>query len=441
MLQTAWTSSQRIRRAAPEPRRGARPDGRRHAGRKQPARRRPGRAGAPPRSTPPSRPSSCARSTQALLHRSRTASTSTRSWSGRLQRRRAAFGPAGAGDRLGPRRGAGLRLASWRTASPIRLTGQDAERGTFSQRHAVLHDAETGARYVAAPGAAGGARLVRGPQQPALRERRARLRVRLQRAGAGRAGALGSPVRRLRQRRAGDHRPVHRRRRAPSGASHRRWCCCCRTATRARGRSTPARGWSASCSSPPRTTSASRTAPPPRSTSTCCAARRCCCDWTRARWCDDAQEPAAPPAAPAPGARPSRSERLASSRARRPELAAADRAAARSTATWSLHVQRRRVDPVRSRPRDGEHAGPADGQRRRLSRSRGSRSCTRSRPASCGALLASYPNLRGVVWLQEEPRNMGAWSYIAPRLRELSTRPAAARLRRPPRSASPPRAR
>ncbi len=29
---------------------------------------------------------------------------------------------------------------------PIRLTGQDAERGTFSQRHLVLHDPETGAR-------------------------------------------------------------------------------------------------------------------------------------------------------------------------------------------------------------------------------------------------------------------------------------------------------
>ena len=30
---------------------------------------------------------------------------------------------------------------------PIRLTGQDTERGTFSQRHLVLHDAETGDRY------------------------------------------------------------------------------------------------------------------------------------------------------------------------------------------------------------------------------------------------------------------------------------------------------
>jgi 2-oxoglutarate dehydrogenase E1 component len=31
---------------------------------------------------------------------------------------------------------------------PIRVTGEDVERGTFSQRHAVLHDAVTGARHV-----------------------------------------------------------------------------------------------------------------------------------------------------------------------------------------------------------------------------------------------------------------------------------------------------
>ncbi len=31
---------------------------------------------------------------------------------------------------------------------PVRLTGQDSERGTFSQRHAVLHDVETGDAYV-----------------------------------------------------------------------------------------------------------------------------------------------------------------------------------------------------------------------------------------------------------------------------------------------------
>ncbi|HET7812863.1 MAG TPA: 2-oxoglutarate dehydrogenase E1 component, partial [Candidatus Baltobacteraceae bacterium] len=32
--------------------------------------------------------------------------------------------------------------------TPVRITGQDTERGTFSHRHAVLHDPSTGARYV-----------------------------------------------------------------------------------------------------------------------------------------------------------------------------------------------------------------------------------------------------------------------------------------------------
>ncbi|MDP9375902.1 MAG: 2-oxoglutarate dehydrogenase E1 component, partial [Chloroflexota bacterium] len=34
-------------------------------------------------------------------------------------------------------------------------------------------------------------------------------------------------------------------------------------------------------------------------------------------------------------------------------------------------------------------------------------------------VLAGYPNLGEVVWLQEEPANMGAWTYIAPRLAAL----------------------
>ncbi|HRA47557.1 MAG TPA: 2-oxoglutarate dehydrogenase E1 component, partial [Thermomicrobiales bacterium] len=34
-------------------------------------------------------------------------------------------------------------------------------------------------------------------------------------------------------------------------------------------------------------------------------------------------------------------------------------------------------------------------------------------------VLAGYPNATEVVWLQEEPSNMGAWSFMEPRLREL----------------------
>ncbi len=33
--------------------------------------------------------------------------------------------------------------------------------------------------------------------------------------------------------------------------------------------------------------------------------------------------------------------------------------------------------------------------------------------------LARYPNLAELVWAQEEPRNMGAWTYLEPKLREV----------------------
>ena len=43
---------------------------------------------------------------------------------------------------------------------PVRMTGQDVERGTFGHRHAVLHDVENGAKYVSlAKLASGGARF------------------------------------------------------------------------------------------------------------------------------------------------------------------------------------------------------------------------------------------------------------------------------------------
>jgi 2-oxoglutarate dehydrogenase E1 component len=36
------------------------------------------------------------------------------------------------------------------------------------------------------------------------------------------------------------------------------------------------------------------------------------------------------------------------------------------------------------------------------------------------AVLARYPRLEELVWVQEEPRNMGAWSYLMPKLLELA---------------------
>ena len=61
-----------------------------------------------------------------------------------LERRRAALGPEGGIDWA---HAEALALASLLTEGvPIRLTGQDTERGTFSQRHLVLHDVDTGER-------------------------------------------------------------------------------------------------------------------------------------------------------------------------------------------------------------------------------------------------------------------------------------------------------
>lgn len=51
------------------------------------------------------------------------------------------------------------------------------------------------------------------------------------------------------------------------------------------------------------------------------------------------------------------------------------------------------------------------------------------------AVIARFPNLKEIVWVQEEPRNMGAWSYAEPRIREIA--PAGAPVRyigRPERS-------
>jgi 2-oxoglutarate dehydrogenase E1 component len=35
-------------------------------------------------------------------------------------------------------------------------------------------------------------------------------------------------------------------------------------------------------------------------------------------------------------------------------------------------------------------------------------------------ILDGYPNLREILWVQEEPQNMGAWTFVAPRLRALT---------------------
>ncbi|MGA9874392.1 MAG: multifunctional oxoglutarate decarboxylase/oxoglutarate dehydrogenase thiamine pyrophosphate-binding subunit/dihydrolipoyllysine-residue succinyltransferase subunit, partial [Solirubrobacteraceae bacterium] len=65
-----------------------------------------------------------------------------------LERRRDALGEGNTEARIDWAHAEALAFASLLTeGTPVRLTGQDTERGTFSQRHLVLHDAKTGQAF------------------------------------------------------------------------------------------------------------------------------------------------------------------------------------------------------------------------------------------------------------------------------------------------------
>ena len=85
-----------------------------------------------------------------------------------LERRRDALGADGGIDWA---HAEALAFASLLTeGTPIRLTGQDTERGTFSQRHMVLHDAQHRPDRLPDPEPAGRAGAVRAAQQRRCRE-------------------------------------------------------------------------------------------------------------------------------------------------------------------------------------------------------------------------------------------------------------------------------
>jgi 2-oxoglutarate dehydrogenase E1 component len=52
-------------------------------------------------------------------------------------------------------------------------------------------------------------------------------------------------------------------------------------------------------------------------------------------------------------------------------------------------------------------------------------------------LISSYPNLESATWVQEEPRNMGAWFFVANRLNQLLPEGMGIRYAGRPRRASP----
>ena len=176
--------------------------------------------------------------------------------------------------RLGPGGGARISRRCSSTGSPSGSRGQDSQRGTFSQRHLVLHDVHTGETFTPMQHLDDATRVLRGLQLAALRVRVHGLRVRLLGGRAGGARPLGGAVRRLRERRADRDRPVHLLRALEVAGDVAADAAAPARLRGQRARSTRARGWSASCSSRRRRTSGSPTARPPRSTSTCCAGRR-----------------------------------------------------------------------------------------------------------------------------------------------------------------------
>ncbi len=115
----------------------------------------------------------------------------------------------GRGDRIGRWPNIWPSVLFMRVGFPVRLSGQDCERGTFSQRHSVIIDQGPSAGTRRCGHIAGQSGALRSHQFDALGRSRARLRIRLLARGANDACRMGSAVRRFRQRRAGGVRSVH----------------------------------------------------------------------------------------------------------------------------------------------------------------------------------------------------------------------------------------
>ena len=92
---------------------------------------------------------------------------------------------------------------------PVRLSGQDSRRGTFVSRFATIIDRINADEWTPLSSLTEDQAKFHIYDSLLSRVRRPRLRVRLLRRASRGAGAVGGAVRRLRQRRADDHRRVH----------------------------------------------------------------------------------------------------------------------------------------------------------------------------------------------------------------------------------------
>ena len=248
------------------------------------------------------------------------------------------------------------------------------------------------------------------------RVRRARLRVRLLRRGPQRAGAVGGAVRRLRQRRPVGHRRVHLLRRGQVGPAVQR-----HDAAAARPRGPGPRPHlgppGALAAAGRRGQHAHRRSRRPRpTTSTCCAARRCrpsASRWwssRRSRCCGTSFACRRWPTSPtAPSSRSSARPRSSTRRGVKRVLLCSGKV------YYDLVQARRRARHHRHRDHPPGAALPAAGRRGQ-------------------GRAGQVPDAEDFSWVQEEPANQGAWSFVAlnllehldgVRLRRIS-RPAAA---------------
>ena len=313
--------------------------------------------------------------------------------------------------------------SSSKKAISIRLTGQDSGRGTFFHRHAVLHDQNTGECYV--------------PLQH-LAERQPHFQITdsvlSEEAVLGfeygysttdpiGAGDLGSAVRRLRQRRAGDHRPVHQLGRSQVGPP-------------VRPRAVPA-AWLRR-PGPGAFLRAPRALP--------AAVRREQHAGVRAvdARADVPHDPPADPAQPAQAADRDDAEELL-----RHELSVSSLEEL-ANGEFAHGHRRRRQAARRQRASRGVVLGQGllrPARRRAAPRTSHDVALVRVEQLypfpvpEMEAVLARYPNAREVVWCQEEPQNQGAWYQIRHRLQTVVGKRELLYAGRSPRPRPPPASR
>ena len=192
---------------------------------------------------------------------------------------------------------------------------------------------------------------------------------------------------------------------ARSGACSRRWCCCCRTATKARGpehsSARPERFLQAAADINLRLVNCTTAAQYFHLLRRQAALLE---DRSAAAVRADAEEPAAPSAV-ASTPRELEQGRFQS------VIDDAEARAAGEGRQAPRAVQRQGLR------RSDQQRAPRRGDRRRHRAA--SSSSIRSRTTRSARCSSRYPSLRDVVWLQEEPENMGAWEFIRPLLEEL----------------------